>query len=263
MSINTYGYDGRMHVYKAPIVDLWNAIDAALKQLDNDSEFGKEFMKVVGSSVRKLLNAVSKNFDESNVVNTNSMDYLMSDRVWFNVSELRARIRGANDTLSKANLVPLIEVFIAQLRRRVQMLDRANVVSEYTAGLSDALQTTLKLIPDQQEKKIRVPDRSKPEDGEEQEQEEEEPEQQSQDGEGWKKVEEKSQGKSFEERKMRVITIRYEPFVDQVNVGFSAAAKVQRTVNQQKREQRAADTKNASPTDKKSDNNTWKKVQRK
>src|SRR3990170_4508660 len=98
MSINTFGYDGRTYVYKAPVVDLWNATDASLKQLDNNSEFGKEFMKVVGGTV----------------------------------SELRARIRGANEPLSKANLVPLVDVLIAQLRRRVVMLDRASMGSEYT-----------------------------------------------------------------------------------------------------------------------------------
>src|SRR3990172_1886470 len=130
MSINTFGYDGRTYVYKAPVVDLWNATDASLKQLDNNSEFGKEFMKVVGGTVREFLDAVSKTFDEWSVTNTSSLDYLMSDKVWFNVSELRARIRGANEPLSKANLVPLVDVLIAQFRRRVVMLDRASMGSE-------------------------------------------------------------------------------------------------------------------------------------
>ena len=243
MSITSFGYDGRTHVYKAPIVDLWNATDAALKQLDNNSEFGKEFMKVVGGAVRKFLNAVSKNFDEWNITNTGSLDYLMSDKVWFNPNELRARIRGANDPLNKANLVPLIEVLIAQLRRRVMMLDRANMGSAYTVGLCDALQTTLKLIPDQQEKKIRVPDRRK-------ESEDDEEENGDNKNEGFKKVDSE---KNSAEPKMREITIKYEPFVDQVNIGFSAAAKVQRTANQLKREAR---TQNS---EKKPDN--WKKVQ--
>ena len=246
MSITSFGYDGRTHVYKAPIVDLWNATDTALKQLDNNSEFGKEFMKVVGGAVRKFLNAVSKNFDEWNITNTSSMDYLMSDRVWFNVNELRARIRGANEPLSKANLVPLIDVLIAQLRRRVMMLDRANMGSEFTVGLCDALRTTLKLVPEQQEKKIRVPDRRKNDD-------EDEEEEKIQDEKGdWKKVEPTDKPS---EVKMREITIKYEPFVDQVNIAFSAAAKVQRAANQQKRE--------TQKPQKEKEGGNWKKVQRK
>ena len=240
MSINTFGYDGRTYVYKAPVVDLWNATDASLKQLDNNSEFGKEFMKVVGGTVREFLDAVSKTFDEWSVTNTSSLDYLMSDKVWFNVSELRARIRGANEPLSKANLVPLVDVLIAQLRRRVVMLDRASMGSEYTIGLCDALKTTLKLVPEQAEKKIYVPDRRKKSENDEEYEEE-----------GDKVDEEKS---NKQEVKMREITIKYEPFVDQLNIGFSAAAKVQRAANQQKRENQK--------TQKDNNGEKWKKIQR-
>ena len=240
MSINTFGYDGRTYVYKAPVVDLWNATDASLKQLDNNSEFGKEFMKVVGGTVREFLDAVSKTFDEWSVTNTSSLDYLMSDKVWFNVSELRARIRGANEPLSKANLVPLVDVLIAQFRRRVVMLDRASMGSEYTIGLCDALKTTLKLVPEQAEKKIYVPDRRKKSENDEEYEEE-----------GDKVDEEKS---NKQEVKMREITIKYEPFVDQLNIGFSAAAKVQRAANQQKRENQK--------TQKDNNGEKWKKIQR-
>lgn len=248
MSLNSYGYDGRVHTYKAPIVDLYNATDAALMQLENESEFGKEFMKVVGNDVRKLLNSISKNFDEWCITDTKSLDYLMSDKVWFNVNELRARIRGANEPLNKVNLVPLVEVLIAQLRRRVVMLDRANMASEYTAGLCDALQTTLSLIPEQQEKKIRVPDRRKKSD-------EEAEEDQKDDEETKDATTNNEQEKGTTGLKMREITIKYEPFVDQLTVGFSAAAKVQRASNQQKRETQKAQGNNNK-------DGTWKKVQR-
>jgi hypothetical protein len=247
MSIASYGFDGRTYVYKASLVDLYNAINTTLKQLDTESEFGKEFMRVAGGDVRKLLNAVQKNFDEWNITNTNSRDYLMSDKVWFNMNELKNRIRGANDPLSKANLVPLMEVFIIQLRRRVGMLERANISSEYTANLSDALQTTLMLIPEPKEKKIRVPDRRKNDEEDEKEQQEEDVHSKE-----WIEVKPKEQEKP-EGPKMREITIKYEPFVEHITVAFSAAAKVQRAANQLKRE-----TNQKKAPDDKSEG--WKKV---
>jgi len=201
MSIKNYKYDGDLPTNSAPLVDLVNAGQALLQEINPNSEFGKVVMKSGGETLQKFFNDLSKIFDDYWVEDTASVNYNLVDDLWFKSRE----IRGTYEPLSQVTLIPFTEILLKQIRNRLNRIERAQVQSEFTAGLSDAVNQSLQKFPEQKEKTIKVKSKQPNKDGE------------------------------YEDRE---VTFFVEPFIDTLKKGFSEGAKAQREYKTQQRQDR-------------------------
>lgn len=220
-SISELGFKGGKYVYSASLVCLINVAQSALDEILPTTAFGKKFYELVGSTVQDFLTSLKTTYEDYHISNVSSLDYRVSEDVWFLESQTRAHIRGGNTPLSKASLVSVLTALVSQLRQRVFRLHKARLQSEFSTGLKDCLDDCLRKIPPQKEKNLLVRKRKEKNENDDQEEE----------------VESEDDGED-DTSKMQTITVKYEPFVDQVAGAFSEASKAQRIVINKEREVR-------------------------
>lgn len=234
-SLSQFGVKNNL-VFRSSIVDLVNKSQQLLDEIDKTSIFGSKFHELVGDQVQKFLDAIKDVYEKYHVDNIMSVDYRVSDSVWFYSKPIRGYIKNGKFPLSKSSLITIISALIAQLRDRVNNLERMTIQGQFSTNIKSALETCLGLIPPQIEKEITIKRYVNADDNEN-------------DDDNNNNNNEKDDSTSTSE--VRKIMVPHEQFIDTIAAAFSEAAKAQRV--------HAAKNKKIEPSNNQSEKG-WTKV---
>lgn len=236
--ITSFGIDDdKIYVGKADIVSLVNYANKLLDDIDPKKPFGAHFWSLdVSKNCRDFLDLIGKAFDDFYIEGTRSYDYKTCQFVWLQSVNPRRPViprKFYKTELRNSSLTTVMSAIIGQLRHRLSQLPFREMQSAYVIDLCAELRNILSKLPEQQDKQITIEVR----------------EDEDSDGDNYQK-----DGKT-----MKQITIKYEPFIEDLQNAFTAAKNANRIAmnkNREAREAREARTEHKQ----RDDNKGWQKV---